>query len=343
MNNPTEKFFKVFIAGKYPQGEITEADLKEIAKNYNADFHPAPLTKDHERTGEAVGRVGKLEARGKELFAQFSKITPEAMKLVREGKYSRPSIEIAEYSGEDEFAGIQGKYCRAITLTNFPQVKGLPDFAFNDEKGHPTIYFSEDISKDIPDFNKEDFKTEIIKDNKTIMKSNAITFADKYFNITFSEKTEYEEAFDKVIPKVEAMAEKLKNKESEIAELERKFAEAETKLGEVQKAKVNDLVNRAFSDGKILPAQKADYVSMATKDYEFTETVIKNLPVNPALKRNMVNNANGGIEVDSKFLKPDGTEWKYSELLKPENLHLFSNYSTEEKEQLRNKQFGITA
>ncbi len=343
MNNPTEKFFKVFIAGKYPQGEITEADLKEIAKNYNADFHPAPLTKDHERTGEALGRVGKLEARGKELFAQFSKITPEAMKLVREGKYSRPSIEIAEYSGEDEFAGIQGKYCRAITLTNFPQVKGLPDFVFNDEKGHPTIYFSEDISKDIPEFNKEDFKTEPIKKHKTIMKQAVITFAEKYFNITFSDKTEYEEAFEKVIPKVEAMAEKLKAEKDNYKELEKKFNEQSVELEKVQTAKVNDLVNKAFSDGKILPAQKADYVSMATKDYEFTETVIKNLPVNPALKRNMVNNANGGIEVDSKFLKPDGTVWKYSELLKPENLHLFSNYSTEEKEQLRNKQFGITA
>jgi len=254
-----------------------------------------------------------------------------------------PSIEIAEYSGEDEFAGIQGKYCRAITLTNFPQVKGLPDFVFNDEKGHPTIYFSEDISKDIPEFNKEDFKTEIIKDNKTIMKSNAITFADKYFNITFSEKTEYEEAFDKVIPKVEAMAEKLKNKESEIAELERKFAEAETKLGEVQKQKVNDLVNRAFSDGKILPVQKADYVSMATKDYEFTETVIKNLPVNPALKKNMVNNKTiDGVDVSPKLFKQDGTKWTWSELLQDKNVNLLKNFSEEEKEELRNEHFGIS-
>lgn len=335
MNNPTEKLFHVFTAGTYPQGEVTEADLKEIAKNYSPTYHEAPMTLDHKREGSALGWVNKVVAQGKKLFVGFSKISDKAKELVANGEYKRPSIEIANYEGI-------GKYLRAVSLVNFPQVKELPEFVFSkqDRDGKPLIYFSEDVS----DFNKEDFKTEIIKDNKTIMKSNAITFADKYFNITFSEKTEYEEAFDKVIPKVEAMAEKLKNKESEIVELERKFAEAETKLGEVQKQKVNTLVNQAFSDGKILPAQKADYVDMATKDYEFTEKVIKNLPVNPALKKNMVSNANANFaEVNEKFKKADGTVWTYSELLKPENAHLFKNYSTEEREELRNKQFGITA
>lgn len=336
MNNPTDKFYHVFTAGVYPQGEITEKDLREIANNYSPTYHDAPMTTDHKREGEAFGWVDKVKAEGNKLFVKFRTISDEAIKLVRDGKYKRPSIEIADYEGK-------GKYLRAVSLVNFPQVKGLPDFAFNDEKGHPTIYFSEDISKDIPDFNKEDFKTEPIKKHKTIMKQAVITFAEKYFNITFSDKTEYEEAFEKVIPKVEAMAEKLKAEKDNYKELEKKFNEQSVELEKVQTAKVNDLVNKAFSDGKILPAQKADYVSMATKDYEFTETVIKNLPVNPALKRNMVNNANGGIEVDSKFLKPDGTVWKYSELLKPENTHLLSNYSEEEKEQLRNKQFGITA
>lgn len=333
MNNPTDKFYHVFTAGVYPQGEITEKDLQEIANNYSPTYHDAPMTTDHKREGEAFGWVDKVKAEGNKLFVKFRTISDEAIKLVRDGKYKRPSIEIADYEGK-------GKYLRAVSLVNFPQVKGLPDFAFNDEKGHPTIYFSEDISKDIPDFNKEDFKTEIIKDNKTIMKSNAITFADKYFNITFSEKTEYEEAFDKVIPKVEAMAEKLKNKESEIVELERKFAEAETKLGEVQKQKVNTLVNQAFSDGKILPAQKADYVDMATKDYEFTEKVIKNLPVNPAMKKNIVNNSNStdGFDTsDKKYFNEQGKRYTYKELLKPENKEVLGLYSEDEQLELRDK------
>lgn len=339
MNNPTDKFFKVFIAGKYPQGEITEQDLKEIADNYNPKFHDAPLTKDHERTGEALGRVGKLEARGKELFAQFSKISDTAKQLIRDGKYNRPSIEIAEYSGEGEFANIQGKYCRAITMTNFAQVKGLPDFAFNDEKGKPVIYFSEDISKDIPDFNKDDFKTEIIKQKK-YMNPKILTFATSLEIDFVGGEITLNDFAESVIPKVEKIIAQRDDAKHKFSELERKYNEQKIELEKVQTDKVNALVNQAFSDGKILPAQKADYVDMATKDYEFTEKVIKNLPVNKALVKNMVSTANAsGENTDPKYFDENGKKITYKHFLDPKTSHLVANFSEDEQLEMRNEYF----
>ena len=131
------KLFKVFIAGKYPQGEITESDIKEIAENYSPTYHEAPLTLDHKREGSALGWIESVIAKGKELWVSFSKVSEEARQLKSEGKYKRPSIEIANYDGV-------GKYLRAVSLVNFPQVKGLPEMQFQTTDKEAVIYFSED-------------------------------------------------------------------------------------------------------------------------------------------------------------------------------------------------------
>jgi len=158
------KLFKVFIAGKYPQGEITEADLQEIAKNYSTAYHEAPLTLDHKREGASYGWIDKVVAKGKELWVSFSKISEEAVRFTTEGKYKRPSIEIAEYSGV-------GKYLRAVSLVNFPEVKGLPEMQFQTDDKEAVIYFSEDcflrFTKNVETKNS---KIKKIKMSETVVK-----------------------------------------------------------------------------------------------------------------------------------------------------------------------------
>lgn len=85
------KLFKVFIAGKYPQGEITESDIKEIAENYSPTYHEAPLTLDHKREGSALGWIESVIAKGKELWVSFSKVSEEARQLTSEGSNNRLS------------------------------------------------------------------------------------------------------------------------------------------------------------------------------------------------------------------------------------------------------------
>jgi hypothetical protein len=50
------KFFEVFKAGKYPQGDFSEDDVETLAKNYEPEFCEAPITLDHEQKGPACDK-----------------------------------------------------------------------------------------------------------------------------------------------------------------------------------------------------------------------------------------------------------------------------------------------
>ena len=130
------KLFKVLVAGKYPQGDLTIADLKEIAGNYSPTYHEAPLTADHKREGSALGWVESVSVQGRCLFVIFSKISDEVKSLQKNKKYKQISVEIANYDGV-------GLYLRAVSLINIDSAKGNPEFPFTGLDKEATIYFSE--------------------------------------------------------------------------------------------------------------------------------------------------------------------------------------------------------
>ncbi|MBW7888389.1 MAG: hypothetical protein H3C35_08525 [Bacteroidetes bacterium] len=129
------KFFKVFRAGIYPQGNVSEQDVQEMASTYDPKFHEAPLTVNHQDDSAAYAIVDEVKAIGKELFVSFRDIIAEAYEMNK--KFRKPSIEIARYNDK--------AYLRAVTMCNFPQVKNLDTLAFSEEKKQ-SIYFTENLS-----------------------------------------------------------------------------------------------------------------------------------------------------------------------------------------------------
>ena len=98
---------------------------------------------------------------------------------------------------------------------------------------------------------------------------------------------------------------------SALAETKRKAdvsADLTNKLGEVQKQKVQTLVNAAIADKKITADQKATYENLATADYDATEAALNAMPKIEALS--------GKIENPASFESvQDKEKWTYEDWL----------------------------
>lgn len=132
-----KKFYRVFRAGTYSYGTVTIPDLMEIANSYDRSFHEAVLNINHDDWSPALAVVDQVKVLGKDLFVSFDEITDDA--FIYNKQYRKPSVELTQYDKD----GVPTKYLRAVTLTNFPMVKGMDRMAF---KENCTILFSEDIT-----------------------------------------------------------------------------------------------------------------------------------------------------------------------------------------------------
>jgi hypothetical protein len=123
---------EIFKAGCYPQGEVTEADLEELAAAYDPAVHEAPVTLDHARCGPALGWVAGLKRVGDRLVATLRGVSERLRELVRSGAYRKRSAEIYL-----DFNGTGSKYLRAVTFlgAGVPEVKGLSDVQFDEQGG----------------------------------------------------------------------------------------------------------------------------------------------------------------------------------------------------------------
>ena len=88
------KFFEVFKAGKYPQGNFTKKEIAQIAKNYDPTFCEAPITIDHQQSGPAYGWVETVKAEGDKLKVAFKDVPETFEKDVNDGKYKKVSVEL---------------------------------------------------------------------------------------------------------------------------------------------------------------------------------------------------------------------------------------------------------
>lgn len=128
------KFFEVFKAGTYPQGNFTQAEVQELAKNYDPSFCEAPITLDHEQKGPAYGWVDSLKEENGTLKASFKDLADDLKEYVQKGKYKKISVEI--------YRELEGKkpYLKAVSFlgASIPQVKGMKAVEFKD--GESDIY-----------------------------------------------------------------------------------------------------------------------------------------------------------------------------------------------------------
>lgn len=119
---------EVFRAGDYgSKGSYTEADLAQIASQYSATKHEAPVTVDHKQEGPALGWVAAVKARGNKLFADLRKVPAEFAQAIKDGAYRKRSVEIYR-----QLTGASGPYLKAVSFLGAaaPHVKGMEDVEF---------------------------------------------------------------------------------------------------------------------------------------------------------------------------------------------------------------------
>lgn len=326
------KLFKVFIAGKYPQGEITESDLKEIASNYSPSYHEAPLTLDHKREGSALGWIESVIAKGKELWVSFSKVSDEAKGLTSEGKYKRPSIEIANYDGV-------GKYLRAVSLVNFPQVKGLPEMQFQTSDKEAVIYFSEDCFLSFSNEKKNERKNRSSKNSKLKNKNVNETQNEQIVKFAESLGMSFEAGGEIDIEKISELAEaKINSMQSEIFTLSDAVKRYEEEIEKISEGRAEKLISDAVSSGKILPAQKDFLMTFAENDFEACKSYIDMLPANPLFEKNKISNGSLNLK-DPKYFNERGARITYAQILRNPKLIEKNKFSEGEIEQMREEHF----
>lgn len=121
-----DRWFEVFRAGEYPQGDVAESDLDDIVRNYNPAVYEAPLVIGHpEMDAPAYGWVAALKRAGSKLLVQLKNVPDTVQKLVNERRYSRVSIKIRRTG--------TGFTLRHVGLLGAaaPAVEGLEPIRFN--------------------------------------------------------------------------------------------------------------------------------------------------------------------------------------------------------------------
>jgi hypothetical protein len=266
------KFFKVFRAGKYPQGEITEADIQEIAQSYSPAYHEAPLIVNHEDTSPAYAVVDAVKCIGKELFVSFKDILDQAYEVNKQ--YKKPSIEVATYDGK--------KYLRAVSLTNFPAVKGLDTIKLHEKDS--AIYFSEDItlnlSKGVTMFNEQIQKLAeklSININDYTVEGDIIAKASEVIDALKMQLADMTAKVSSLNMNISKYVESGITPEK-YAELTAAKDALEAEVKKYKSMRVDDLISFAIATKDIVPAQCERLKKLAELDFDETKKFIEGLP-----------------------------------------------------------------
>lgn len=320
MDNTAKVFFKIFRAGKYPQGEITKADVEAIATGYDPDYHEAPLTILHDDSSPAYAVVDELKSDNGVLLASFTEMLPEAFEMNK--RYKRPSIEIALYDDK--------KYLRAVTLTNFPQVKGLDRIKFEENS---SIFFSEgltiNLTKGIKMFNEKLIK---LAESLSLSISDYQTEGD-LIDAAQSKLTEIKTELGVSSAKLSSLNLSLSKYEEagitieKFNELKSNNENLQKEIKAYEKERVDGLINTALQTKDILSSfSSAEAFGNSIRNFaerisydeakKFVEGLKTKIEGNPLLKK-----------------KPDGKEYKYEDILDDPSLAKY--YGKEELAAMR--------
>lgn len=244
------KWFAIFKTGKHTDSngnerEWTENDLDKIIESYDKTKHEAPIVIGHPKTNApAFGWIEKLKRVGDTLYALPSQLAQEFVEMVNKGLFKKRSISLYP-DGTLRHVGFLG--------AQPPAVKGLPDVEFKEGETLSTI------------------ETEVATD-----------FEDKSVEKNL-------QGLEEKVKQYELQLKKMEEKEKEFEELQTKYAqvlvEKSTLEKEIQKQKREtqlkdfaEIVERAISEGKLLPKMKDTITKLyevvsLTPLYEFSEGV----------------------------------------------------------------------
>ena len=231
------KYFEVFKAGTYPQGKFTQAEVQELAKNYDPSFCEAPITLDHEQKGPAYGWVDKLKEEDGKLKATFKDLSDDLKEFVNKGKYKKISVEI--------YRELEGKkpYLKAVSFlgASIPQVKGMQAVEF--KEGESDVYI---------------FEAEVEEDNDTEEIENLkSTIADLKGQVAkFKEDA-------KKNTEIKSLKEQVKDLTIELAKFKDEAAGKDELAKELKEIKenlrtkdFNEFIEQHISQGILTPANK---------------------------------------------------------------------------------------
>lgn len=237
------KYFQVFKAGKYPQGEFTKKDVEEIAKNYDPTFCEAPITIDHEQSGPAYGWVDKVKTDGDILQVSFKDTPKEFQDDVNSGKYKKVSVEL--------YKNLEGKghYLKAVSFLGaaIPQVKGLEPVKFMDSESE--IYEFEVSEDETETFSQEEING--LKKQVEDLENQIAKFKEKD-----KQKEQKLETIKSLKDKISALTDEVstfKEKAEGKEQIEQELNDIKTAL---KNKEYEDFVEKQINDGKLVPANK---------------------------------------------------------------------------------------
>jgi len=160
-----------FKAGKYPQGEFTEANIDEVCETYNPSNYEAPVlighVSDYKGASKipAFGWIAAARNVAGHLRLSISQFSDELKDLIKGGYYKK--VSAAFYDPQDESNPTPGKWHLhhlAFLGGTPPQVKGLEGIAFAEINGVGVEFAEEEPQMDFIDKVEEQGKEGTKKD-----------------------------------------------------------------------------------------------------------------------------------------------------------------------------------
>lgn len=232
------KFFEVFKAGKYPQGNFTKKEIAQIATNYDPKFCEAPITIDHQQSGPAYGWVDVVKADNDKLKVSFKDVPEEFEKEVNSGKYKKVSVEL--------YRNLEGKgaYLKAVSFLGAatPQVKGLEPIKFMESEA------------DIFEFENEETIENVSQDEINDLKKQVIDLENQV--ASYKESNKKLETIKSLKEKISALTDEVatfKEKAKDKEEIEKELNDIKLSL---KKKEFEEFIDKQIEKGTLVPANK---------------------------------------------------------------------------------------
>lgn len=322
-NDPLLDWIPCARMGKYPQGDLTGELFDELVKNFDVTKHEPPVLVGHSAAWDdeepAYGWVSAIKREGEVLFLKFKEFSKDLAEAIKAGRYKKRSIAFRRDAEEKAFL-FHLAWLGAVA----PACKGLPNVYKQDFKDTEQVFEFSDI------------ETETEQNRST---PEVKTFTEQEVEALKTQERE----------KVQTeFSSKIENAKKEAAEAARKEAEAEysqklesTKKLDAHRKEVDAVIEKAFAEKKITPAQveplrAIGYSLSSVEELNYSETVaekktdvkenslstfkkvIENYAAAPDASGELADPANGKEKTAGEY--SDAVKKEVEKLAKEENL-----------------------
>lgn len=257
---------EIFAVGKWRPGNsskpviVTERDLDDMVESFNSlsvqnGFAPA-LKLGHTETEKyfgdgkgapRLGTVSKIWRVGTKILANFQNVPEALVDLIRKDRYNQVSVEVYptyEYDGK-QYRNLLSAV--ALLGAELPAVKGLKDLA-------SSLFESFDEDQDRVEYTQEIEMPTYDQDQHNALVAAEVTRTEKECETKFAaERAALTEVND-------SQAEEIKTLREENEALK---AEKATFAEKAAKKEIEDMVDAAIKEGRVLPKQKEGLIAMA--------------------------------------------------------------------------------